>query len=437
MRRAVSGLSIALALFISARSQANALELFGFDPRAVGMGGAQTAAAADYTAAFYNPSLLVLRKDVMIGVGFGWAQPVLSVKAVAPGTEGKLNAQKAPDFGGVTIGALFPLGGKVQNRVALGFGLYSPSNNLLRVEAIEPTFPAWYQYQSNPNRIVIASGVGVRLADFLLLGVGAQFLANFGGGVDFKLDLFSKEFKKRQLRNDLNTQVAPIAGLTFHAESIGLKVCVSYRAQLKLDFELPTSIDLGDLGVLGLDIRGVAHFSPHTFSSGVEFSKDNLTLTADVRYALWSSAPNPAVSVAVDLKGDVAESLGLAKALATKTDDVNPGFVDTLTPHVGLEYRITERVAVRGGGFFRPTPVPLQNEDTNILDGNTLGIAGGIGALFDDPLEVFSKPLQIHFALQRLFVTERTAEKGKSNPVPSYTYGGHLNSMAVAVRNEF
>ena len=104
---------------------------------------------------------------------------------------------------------------------------------------------------------------------------------------------------------------------------------------------------------------------------------------------------------------------------------------------MGVEYKVTERFLVRGGVWFRPSFVPDQIEDTNILDGATLGTSVGIGAYFDDPLEIFSKPIQIHFAVQRLFVSERTAKKSKSNPQPSYTYGGHVNDVSIALRNEF
>ena len=286
--KGTSVLAFALVLTLGSKAQANAFDMFGFDPRGIGMGGALVAAANDYTAAYYNPSLLVLRKDAMIGVGFSWAQPVLTVDSATPGGNALLNAQRPPDFGGLSIGALFPLGGKVANRVALGFGLYSPSNNLLRTEAIDPNFPSWYLYQANADRIVINAGLGIRITDNFLLGLGGQFLAGFQGGVDFKVDLFSKEFKRRQLRTDLETTVAPVIGATVNVEELGLRIGASYRGAIQLKYALPTAIDLGEIGTLLLDIHGIAHYSPHTFTVGASYFTDQLTLSADFSYALWS-----------------------------------------------------------------------------------------------------------------------------------------------------
>src|SRR5262245_35971641 len=112
MPRTATGRSSALFLALvvtlfGAPAASNASDVFGFDPRSIGMGGAQVASANDYTAAYFNPSLLVLKKDVMFGVGFSWAQPVMSVAAQNAADSARLNPAVAPDFGGFTLGVLF------------------------------------------------------------------------------------------------------------------------------------------------------------------------------------------------------------------------------------------------------------------------------------------------------------------------------------------
>lgn len=434
---------LALIAFVtvagSGAARGNALETFGFDPRAVSMGGAQVASAEDFTASFYNPAMMSLSKEIKFGFGFAWAQPVMDVAPVVMGQESRVQAATPPDYGGFSLGVLFPLAGKVQNRVALGLGLYLPSNNLLRTEAVDPKTPSWYLYHSSPNRIVVNTGVSVRLHEYFSVGAGVAALANFGGGVDFKVDLFSKEFEKRSIRNDLENVAAPIAGFLVNLTPINLRIAGSYRGEMQLDYALPTVIDMGEIGSIDLNIAGVAHYTPHIFSLGAQYAtlEEKLTLAAEIRYAMWSRAPNPALTVAMDLSGDAIDSLGLADALDLATDDGSPGFSDTVAAHFGAEYKIGDRFAVRGGYFFRPTPVPRQIGDTNLLDGDTHGISLGAGFNFDDPLEVFQRPIHIHLAAQRLIIPERVAEKPAANVLPSYAYGGHVNNVSAALRYEF
>lgn len=430
------------ALFVvgsAGEARANALETFGFDPRGIAMGGAQVASAEDFTATFYNPALLVMSKELKFGFGFAWAQPVMDVAPQVMGQESRVQAVSPPDYGGFSLGVLFPLAGKVENRVALGLGLYLPSNNLLRTQAVDPKTPSWYLYHSSPNRIVVNTGLSVRLHEYFTVGAGVAALANFGGGVDFKVDLFSKEFEKRAIQNDLENVVAPIAGFLVNLSPINLRIAGSYRGEMQLEYALPTTIDMGEIGSIDLNIAGVAHYTPHIFSLGAQYTMldDDLTLSAEIRYAMWSRAPNPALTVKMDLSGDAIDALGLSDALDLATDDVSPGFADTVAAHFGAEYEIGDRFAVRGGYFFRPTPVPRQTGDTNLLDGDTHGLSVGVGFNFDDPLEVFARPIHIHLAAQWLIIPERIAEKPASYVLPSYTYSGHINHVSAALRYEF
>ncbi len=418
-------------------ARANVFDQFGFEPRGQAMGGAQVASGDNHVASYFNPSLLVLQKDVSFGLGVNWVQPVMDVHALSLSDSAKLQAAQPPDFSGLTLGVLFPLGGKVRNRLALGLGLYLPTNNLLRTEAIDPNTPSWYFYQSSPDRIVVALGAGIRVFDWLQIGGGAQVLGALIGGFDFRVNMFNNEFERRALRNDLMIRAAPLAGLTLNFEKLGLRIAAGYRAALHMNYSMPTTFDIVDVATVTMVMEGIVHYSPHTFTAGVQYSWGPLVASAELRYALWSEAPDPTVRVSFVADSDALDALGADGKFDAISPDTPPGLVDTLEPHVGLEYWIIPRFAVRVGYSFRPTPVPLQNGDHNLLDSDTHSFSVGLGLNFVEPLEIFSKPVHIDLVYQGLVLVDRVAEKASGGPVPSYSYGGKVHQVAAAVRYIF
>jgi long-subunit fatty acid transport protein len=425
-----------LGLLLAPRvARASTFDTYGFGSRGIAMGGAQVADAQDFTATFYNPALLVDRQKINVGFGFFYEKPNLSVTPDDPTSQ--LKVSNPPDFASYSIGLVYPFAGKVQNKVALGVGIQLPVHNLIRVQGVEPTSASWYLYESSPDRVQIFAGLAVKPVEWFSFGVGAQFLSDFGGDIEFNIDLFNKRFARRDLTAELVTKASPVAGLALRPLP-NLTFGFSYRSSLQLNLDLPTNIVLGDLGTLFLDVRAVTFYTPHEFTLGVRFDPtDELTLTGDLEYARWSAAPNPAVQVKVRLNGDLVRGLGLDQALALDSQDAPPGFEDILIPRVGVEWRPSVRFSARAGYFLRPTPVPLQNGLSNILDGTTHAISGGIGVKFDDPLEILAEPVQVDVVAQHGIVTSRVAQKLPVSGQPTYSYGGSTELFAIDVRYNF
>ena len=433
-----TGRLLVLVALLPAAARANVFDQFGFEPRGVAMGGAQTAAGDGHVASYFNPSMLALSKEASVGIGVNWAQPITDVHTQALSDESRLKlGDPPPSFGGLTLGVLFPLGGKVGNRLALGVGLYAPTNNLIRTLAEPPTTPSWYFYQSKPDRIIVTASLGIRILDWLYIGGGAQFLGAFIGGFQMRVNLFNQEFETRGLNNDLALKVAPLAGLTLDFAGIGLRVGFGYRAPIDLNYDMPTTFDIAEVGIINLRMKGVVHYTPHMMTLGLRYAVGPIIASAELRYGLWSRAPDPSVQVSMTMKSEVVSALGADGRFDAISVEVSPEFSDTLEPHVGVEWQIVPRFAARLGYSFHPTPVPKQNGDTNILDGDTHAFAVGVGFNFSDPLEVFSKPVHIDLAYQFMWIPERRADKGSASDVPSYVYGAYVNNVTAAVRYVF
>lgn len=427
------------AVWCASAAWADSFDSYGYGPRAAAMSGAMTAAANDHTAVFYNPALLPDSKDVNFGFAFHFQRMVADVKAQQVGAQLDCSACTAPDVIGYSVGLLFPLGGKVKNRVALGLGVYLPSQVLLRVNAPDANTPYWYQYNANPERVAIYFAAGVKITDWFKVGAGIQALADLvGTGAQVRVDFFSKEVKLNQLNSYLGTRVAPVFGVQVSPLS-WLRFGVTYRWEMKLIFEVPATVDLEGVGQLAFAARGVAHYSPHTVAFGAAVDPlPELTLSLDGEWKAWSAAPSPYVNLVIDFSGKTLDGLGLGSALDVASTPPRPNFSDTLSVRAGAEYRLSPRFAVRLGGAVRPTPVPQQDSaGTNLLDNLTLGISGGVGFNFPDPLEIFASPIQIDLAGQAGFILPRAANKDPFGVVPSYVASARVAGATAAIRYDF
>ncbi len=432
-------LTVVLFALAATLAQADVFNTYGYGPRATAMGGAMTAEASDYTAVFYNPALLVDHKDVNFGFNFQFYRMAADVKSKDLAKPLDLSAANAPDSVGTSVGLLFPLGGKVKNHLALGLGVYLPTAVLLRVNIASKDTPYWYRYNASPERLILHLGAGIKIVDWFKIGLGIQALADLiGSGANVSVDLFSKQVNSGDLNAYLATRVAPVFSIALQPLK-RLRLGVTFKWEMKLNVVIPAKVDLEGIGTLGFTVSGVAHYTPHTLNFGAAFdAAENLTFTLDGEWQNWSNAPSPYVGINIDLSGPTLEALGLGSALDVTSATQKPGFKDTLGVRAGMEYRISERFAARAGAFLRPTPVPKQDtQGTNLMDNTAIGITGGIGFNFSDPLEIFQHPVQIDLAGQAQFILPREAKKEAVDSQPGYTYAANVYGITAAIRYDF
>jgi long-chain fatty acid transport protein len=433
-----------VACVISVPALADPFPLFGYGPRAASMGGAMTAEANDFTAVFYNPALLTKRKDLNFGFAFQFHRLFSEITSKDLAKPIDCSQCNPPDNLGTTLGFVFPLAGKVKNRVSIGVGLYLPTSTFVRVNAPDATQPYWYRYHGNLERFVLHLGLGIKITDWLSVGPGISVLANLqgrvggGGGAVANVDLFSRNVKFKSLDASLTTRAAPTLGIAVTPLK-NLRFGVTYRWEIFLPVTIPATVDLEGIGTLALTVNAVSHYAPHQISFGAAWDiTDQLTVSLDGEYQHWSAAPSPYVSLTVDLSGPTLAALGIDKALDLNVQATSPGFVNTFGGRLGAEYRVSERFAARLGASYRPTMIPLQNvAGTNLLDANTLGLAAGVGFNFSDPLEIFAHPIQIDFAVQAAFLLQREATKPVTDTLPSYTYAGRVAGGMAMIRYDF
>jgi long-subunit fatty acid transport protein len=421
-------------------AQAGLFDFFGLSGRDVGMAGASAAIVDDHTAAFLNPAALTQRKVVQLGASFLAVAPSLSTSQ-PPTEDDRLMARDPQTQAGVSVGAVFPFGGKVDNRVALGVVIYIPTQDVLGIDTLDPQTPRWYRYHAALDRLYVSAALAVEPFPNWSIGIGFQALAGLDGAVNVDLDIINDQITRRDLQVSLVNKAALIAGLHGAIPDLGLRLGASYRGPLDLSYDIPLRFDLGADAYLDLLVRGTDLYTPHTITVGAAFDLPNapLLLTLDARLALWSLAPDPSMHVTILGGGDLLSALGLDSVLAFDTGRVAPpGFRDAYSVHLGAEYKALPWLLLRGGYAWRQSAVAPQTGTTSYLDSDAHQAALGVGFSVPDPLALNDRPLTLDASALATFHPSQTVQKSTpGDPLGSLTYGGQLWTFALSARHDF
>ncbi len=425
---------LALALLLLSHAQASVFDAYGFGARAGSMAGAHTAAAEDYTATWYNPGALTWHKVPHVGTGLNVVVPRLSIDHEADAAEGAAGDALPDTTVGVNLGLLFPLGGLLENRFALGVGAYLPTTHVVRIETPDPQTPHFYRYDALTDKVALAIGGAFEPHEMISLGLAWQVLGSLDGNARVELDLLTQRFTRKEVQVDVHADSGIIAGV--HLRPVkGLRLGFSFRDSLQVEYDLVTDIVIRGVGSLVADVRGTALFTPQQYTWGAAWEPiETLTLSFDLMWARWSEAPDPSARFKVTLDG---ERLGLGTVEADAAA-IDLGAEDTLEPKAGVEWRATESLALRAGYAMRPTPLPAQTGYGNYIDSDAHQLALGVGYSFPDPLAMHDAPITLDLTSQLTFVGERGVEKtDEADEIGDYSAGGRVWNLALTFRHDF
>ena len=424
-----------LFLLTATAARAQPMDVYGFNPRSLAMGGVQAASAKDFSAVYYNPALL---REASFGLGVAYSRPFVGATATAEpqAWQTPVDPQLPPDYLGITTGFAVSVGGVLRGRLTAGVAAYIPKGHVFRSRLFDESTPTFYRYDSPPERLQLVLGLSARPVEWLSLGAGAQVLSNYGGVSTITANLGTTgpgHVVDRTLDSEVTGEASPVVGLAvgpFH----GAQVLATWRGEHKTNFTMPIGVNMGAFGSIDVSVEGVMHYSPNTVVLGAttKLLSGRLELAADVDYQQWSKAPPPVAVVNFTLP-ETLVSLGFNRDVVSRPVDM--GFVDTFTPRLGAEWTPTDAYAVRLGYCFRPTMVPDQTGRSNFLDSNAHLVSAGVGVAFEDPLG-WAKRLWLEGAAQWTLLSQRQVTKQGVNATPDYRFGGSLLDLTVAARYE-
>lgn len=393
-------------LFLSGVSYANLASVYGIGNKAIAMGNAFTAHPDDPSATYYNPAGLALEKGNTISIGMSYFYPTLWVQ----GIDGRRQYIDNDKVLGATLGIAANLGHltdyKQLSDLSIGILLYTPPDRAYSVHAIPTDTLSFPLYKDTPSQLMLLIGIGYRISDYLMVGVSSLLYMPGSMKTFYYVDTNQTPIQTVGLVDRgliiFATPEIGIIGKPSHTVDIGF----SYRASNASGLKGPTSFFLN-----GQEITSETNYekivtTPSQLSAGVSLKpSDRLRINVDLTYSLWSDK-------------DVTDTEG------------NPmSATDTLTPAIGVQYRLTDDWVLRGGYQYAPSPFPAQTGLTNYIDSDrhVVSLGGGYGFGWFSPN--IRSQLDMFVQLQQL--TSRN--NAKQLPYESYSSGGSVWSMGVSL----
>lgn len=396
MRRRVSRVG-PLAVLALCSLHAGPVGAAGFttvDPSvvAMGAGGTGTARGEDPAAAVYNPAALFAAPGWRASLGAVLAVPRLAATGDGLASDTRSATSLPPHLHLAWVG----------ERLSAGVSVTVPFGSRV----------AWPEDWARRFELVQASLTVVRIGAFAGVRFGPLAVAA-GPSIDLgRLELTRAiDLVDTEGRTSLETTATGVGaqlGAWLRAGQ-GLDLGLSYRSRSKLalsgwaDFEVPP-----ELSGRAADQRvETSLLLPDRIALGVRWAvRDDLALSADVEAVLWSTVD----ALVIDFESEATADL-------TQRRD----WRSTLAPRLGAEWRLLERLVVRAGAFFDPSPTPVTTVGPASPDSSRLGLSAGVG------VRVFG-PLELDLAYQHLELLGATAE------ADAVRYSGRIDLVGAALR---
>jgi long-chain fatty acid transport protein len=292
----------------------------------------------------------------------------------------------------------------VEKRWTLGMYGVVPIGSLLKAHSFFPDEREQYftnslhaeLYSDRLTPMSLAFGTGVRIVDWLSLGVSATL--NLSNDATAGTYVGDSAFLDRTLL--LSTKIDSSLGVAPHFALLiepidGLDLSLTLHTTQKLEINASSGTFLANGNSQVANRSNVHDWVPLTVGLGaaVEFYRSELhvlAVTGTAMFKQWSEYLN------------------------RQGDRPLPGYewADTITGALGVRYGQGERLATFLDFNYEPTPVPLQTGRTNYVDNDRLGVDGG--ATYTLPIEDWG--VSFRFGAQAQLHALRERHQAKIDP---------------------
>ena len=415
-------------VFLSSFGFSNGLNLNGLGARMVAMGGAFVGLADDFSAVMWNPAGLAqlnastfgLSGDLIIPKGT-YQFDLLDIDAE---TESKM-------YPAGMIGFFTPVG----DNIVAGISVYTPSGLGASWNGADLAALSGVPGVGNPNmvwksfigQLSISPAVAVKISDTFFLGAALNI--NYG--------IFDIE---RTAGSTLVPFLHPVAGLIYvnydlghytessHGWGVGgtigamvkpieeVSIGVTFRTPINVKFEGDASIEnFAALGPPGETTFTREVISPMFLGIGVAFHPaENFTITADGHYTKWEILDTVETEY-TDL---------LWQGLLADEADLELMWSSEWQFRFGLEYWVSDTLALRAGYYNDPTPSPDTTLNVLVPGYDFNAITGGVGLVMNN--------FTIDLSAEYLFGKERDIALDGINEMPG-VYGMGIFAASISL----
>lgn len=364
--------------------------------RARSMGGAFTGLADDWSASFYNPAGAAMLEHSEFYMGGAAVAPRMSY---TPSMDRGIN-MPAGEYYNVDHTYVVPSGGgyaKLPNTygVSIGLGIYAPVDNSVTWNLFQPDYPTstpfpdrdvesdinvWnFQptigFEVVPGKVSLGAGMSIAYSE--LKNHWVREVPEPGSGPNLDIPPYPSGviLSDSYLWGDgwgFGYNIGMLAkgellsfGMSYRGESV-IKYSGTAEARLWSQDGRP-SLGHENSSLLEQDLYGGrvhegrqdADFEltiPPSVSAGLAFTpNDRITLTGDLSYTWYSQVngiPVTSGDVITFKLGDPTDPVEIPVTMSQVYE-----WKDQYRVSVGAEYLATERLTLRGGWFFEPSPI--------------------------------------------------------------------------------
>ena len=381
MKKSIGAVAlVALMIFVfSPSAHGSGFLIYEHGAVAMAMGGAFIGLANDATAIFHNPAGIAFLEGTQVSAG---------VTLIFPNTTLALDDWPVAAYQSIDLESqvfyppTFYITHKLSDKIVAGFGFFAPYG--LGTEWPDPTnFPLRYiATRSNMQTLIFNPTIAFKLNDNLSVGAGVSYIhSSLELDLTYLLDLtvipppigpLGYYDVPITVENTTGTAWAVNAGALYKGEKFSLGF--NWRGGFTIDYDGDLNLDVSNVPIpIPENGTVVAPFSfPHVLGIGAAFNlSEQLILTADVHYVLWSAFD------VIEVEADVP---GLPIALDFEPIDEN--FKDSFLIRAGVQYQMNENFALRGGFLYDETPQPVASMDTMLPDSDRWALTAGFGYNF-------------------------------------------------------
>jgi long-chain fatty acid transport protein len=318
----------------------NGFNLNSNGTKATSMGGAFIGLADDYSAVFWNPAGLTQMKQTTLAFFGTDIIPKASYQFAIPGAFSIDTKAESKHYLSGSAGFFKPLSDKVvvgiYGYIPTGLGVIWEGADLAPL-----TGGVSYDWKTYVGIITVSPVIAFKLSDKFSLGASLNFNYGFAELSKPGLGQYSEESHGTAL-----------------GATIGMLVKPSEKFSFGLTFKTPLKVTLkGDATMTGAPVLGLpatddaerAVTFPMWLGAGIAIKPtDKLTITADAQYTNWKEMDVIPMEFA-----NAGWKLFFEDGAALELD-----WKDCVQLRFGLEYKASEKFAIRAGYYYDPTVSP-------------------------------------------------------------------------------
>jgi len=394
-----AALLIGSGFFLSA----NGLNLNGVGSKAIAMGGAFIGQADDYSAVFWNPAGLSLMKETSVSL-FGTdliPSATYQFGGIEVKSENKMYLSGAAGF-------FKP----ISDKLVMGFLVYVPAGSGAKwngedLKILTKNTPL--EWESQIAVVTISPAVSYKVSD--ILSVGATLNINYGmmklkKPALYPADSLTPMFAKQYSEDSTAWGFGATFGLLLKPNE-NLSIGLTVRTPSKINFKGSAENGLAPILLHASETSDIEREATWPLWVGFGISlkaTDKLTINADAQYTNWKKVDKITATYT-----DPVWQAALAEKAALELN-----WQDKIQYRIGLEYKLSEKLALRAGYYYDPVVGPDETFSIILPQFTYNAVTAGFGYR--------TKKLSLDACLEYLMGKERTI-------------GSNVYSMNILVPN--